>query len=315
MNTTIDSTTHARPAHQAQPERPSHWIVGPGAVGRLLAMHLVRQVPVTLIGRREPPARLTLTTPEGEQIPRALPGATRDTLPPTPPAMIHLTTKAQSAEAAIAALKGRVPATTPLVLWQNGFGVQETLTRSWSGPVLCASTTEGAFVDDTPQRQAVVHAGHGRTVIGHLDGTYPDLAGWLAKTLAAAGLPCQAVDNIRVRLWHKLAVNAAINPLVARFRIRNGQLRDRPFRPMVEALVTELALIMAAEGMPAPTGGWSALVWGVVEATANNRASMLQDVLAGRPTEVDSILGPLQAAARRHAIAIPRLDALWAITP
>jgi len=315
MNKNETARSETTPAQRSPHAQPNHWVVGPGAVGRLLALRLAGQLPVVLIGRREPPGRLTLTTPEGEQIPRALPGATPNALPTMPPTMIHLTTKAQSAEAAIAALKGRVPATTPLVLWQNGFGVQETLTRSWSGPVLCASTTEGAFVDDTPQRQAVVHAGHGRTVIGHLDGTYPDLAGWLAETLAAAGLPCQAVDNIRVRLWHKLAVNAAINPLVARFRIRNGQLRDRPFRPMVEALVTELALIMAAEGMPAPTSCWSALVWGVVEATANNRASMLQDVLAGRPTEVDSILGPLQAAARRHAIAIPRLDALWAITP
>jgi len=315
MNTTTDSTTHARPAHQAQPERPSHWILGPGAVGRLLAMQLAAQVPVTLIGRREPPSRLTLTTPEGEHLARALSGATLETLPATPPAMIHLTTKAHGAEAAIEALTGRVPATTPLVLWQNGFSVQEAMTRSWPGPVLCASTTEGAFVDDTPQRQAVVHAGHGRTVIGHLDGAYPELAESLASTLSAAGLPCQAVDNIRVRLWHKLAVNAAINPLVARFRIRNGQLRDRPFRPMVEALVTELAWIMAAEGIPAPPDGWSALVWSVVAGTANNRASMLQDVLAGRPTEVDAILGPLRAAARRHAIAIPRLDALWAITP
>ncbi|WP_458524747.1 ketopantoate reductase family protein [Onishia taeanensis] len=315
MSLTTNYPAHAPHGHQAPSEPLSQWIVGPGAVGRILAMHLARQVPVTLIGRREPPARLTLTTPEGERERRALPGATLLTLPPTPPAILHLTTKAHGAEAAIAALTGRVPAATPLVLWQNGFGVQETLTRSWPGPVLCASTTEGAFVDDTPEQQAVVHAGHGRTVIGHLDGAYPELAGSLANTFSAAGLACEAVDNIRVRLWHKLAVNAAINPLVARFRIRNGQLRDRPFRLMVEAVISELVTIMAAEGIPTPPDGWLGLVWGVVEATANNRASMLQDVLAGRPTESDAILGPLCAAARRHGIATPALDTLWAATP
>ncbi|WP_192037268.1 2-dehydropantoate 2-reductase [Halomonas sp. YLGW01] len=313
--------TRERPVHDAHHARPSHWIVGPGAVGRLLAMHLARQVPVTLIGRREPPARLTLTTPEDEREIRALPGATLETLPPIPPATIHLTTKAHGAEEAVAALANRLPGETPLVLWQNGFGVQESLTRAWPGPVLCASTTEGAYVDDAPatdgegdhgMRHGVVHAGHGRTVIGHLDGAYRELAEPLAHTLSVAGLPCEAVADIRVRLWHKLAVNAAINPLVARFRIRNGQLRDRPFRPMVEAVIDELVTIMAAEDIPAPPDGWSALVWGVVEATANNRASMLQDVLAGRRTEADAILGPLLHTARRHALPCPHLEALQA---
>ena len=309
------NTNETTPAQRSPHAQPNHWVVGPGAVGRLLALRLAGQLPVVLIGRRQPPGRLTLITPEGEQILRRLPGATPETLPPSPPEMIHLTTKAYSAEVAITALKGRVPTATPLVLWQNGFGVQETLTHSWPGPVLCASTTEGAFVDDTPERNAVVHAGHGRTVIGHLDGAYPELAESLAETLSAAGLACQAVADIRVRLWHKLAVNAAINPLVARFRIRNGQLRDRPFRPMVEALVSELALILAAEGIPAPPNGWSAQVWSVAAATANNRASMLQDVLARRPTEIDAILGPLRLAARRHGIATPSLDDLWDSPP
>ncbi|WP_168016539.1 ketopantoate reductase family protein [Halomonas salinarum] len=314
MSPTTQNTSHQRHAHQQDRPAQGHWILGPGAVGRLLAMRLAGSVPVTLIGRRQPPLRLTLTTPEGEHVTRDLAGATLESLPTTPPTTLHLTTKAYGAEAAIAALAGRLPADTPLVLWQNGFDVQETLTRTWSGPVLCASTTEGAFVDDTPTAaggmdQGIVHAGHGRTVIGHLDGAYPALAVSLADTLSAAGLPCEAVEDIRVRLWHKLVVNAAINPLVARFKIRNGQLRDRPFRPMVEALVAELAAIMAAESIPSPVSGWSARVWGVVENTANNRASMLQDVLAERPTEIDAILGPLMEAARRHGLPVPTLAA------
>ncbi|WP_136254254.1 ketopantoate reductase family protein [Onishia niordana] len=320
MSPITQNPSHQRLAHA--PGRPAHghWILGPGAVGRLLAMRLADSVPVTLIGRRPPPVRLTLTTPEGERETRELPGATLESLPPTPPTMLHLTTKAYGVEAAIAALADRLPAETPLVLWQNGFSVQEALTRTWPGPVLCASTTEGAFVDDTPadagdragdrvgdRDQGIIHAGHGRTVIGHLEGAYPALATTLAGILSAAELPCEAVEDIRVRLWHKLAVNAAINPLVARFRIRNGQLRDRPFQPMVEALVAELAAIMAAENIPSPAGGWSDRVWDVVENTANNRASMLQDVLAGRPTEIDAILGPLIEAARRHGLAVPAL--------
>ncbi|WP_280554384.1 2-dehydropantoate 2-reductase [Halomonas sp. 25-S5] len=286
----------------------THWIVGPGALGRLIAFRLAGHVPVRLVGRRPLPGRQTLVTPEGDTRVQALAMARADALPPEIPAVVHLTTKAHGAEAAHAALAVRLPDGVPLVLWQNGFACQPRLSERHRGPVLCATTTEGAHVQADDR---VTHAGHGHTYLGTLDGTHADLATALARTLTAAGLPAEAVDDIRVRLWRKLAVNAAINPLVARFAIRNGQLRDRPFRPLVERLIAEVAVILAAEGVAPPGGGgqegWRQLVWQVVEATASNRASMLQDVLAGRLTEHEAILAPLLAAAERHGLAAPCL--------
>ncbi|WP_431023615.1 ketopantoate reductase family protein [Halomonas sp. H5] len=279
-------------------------ILGPGALGRLLALRLTLcpagPVPVKLLGRRPLPPRLSLTTPAGETLSRELDSAlSTEADLPGEVAALHLTTKATVAEAALAPVTPHLPPHTPLVLWQNGYDVQPRLHASWPGPVLCASTSEGAYVVE----DGVVHAGRGHTWLGNLDGKHADLAAALADVLSRAGLPTTPVTDIRIRLWHKLAVNAAINPLVARFGIRNGQLRDRPFRPMVEAMIAELAPILAAERIPAPESGWATLVWGVIEGTANNRASMLQDVSAGRPTERDAILGPLLEAARRHGLA------------
>jgi 2-dehydropantoate 2-reductase len=286
---------------------PPHLIVGPGALGRLLALYLAETEPVVLAGRRRLPAEQRLITPDGGQRVQRLRLATTQRLPPLAPAFLHLTTKAYAAEAAYASVAPQLPPDTPLVLWQNGYAVQPALTRRHPGPVLCATTTEGAWLtgDD-----AVVHAGRGLTWIGDLDHRHPALAQALVAALARAGLEAGAVSDIRVRLWHKLAVNAAINPLVARFRIRNGQLRDRPFRPLVDAVIDEVAAIMAAEAVPAPEAGWHELVWRVVAGTADNRASMLQDVLAGRPTEREAILGPLLDAARRHGLSAPRLAEL-----
>ncbi len=157
----------------------------------------------------------------------------------------------------------------------------------------------------------MTHAGHGHTFVGSLAGGQDALAAELADALSSAGLPAEAVDDIRVRLWRKLAVNAAINPLVARAGIRNGELREAPYRDRVEALLAELAPILAAEGIAPPDGegiaGWRRLVWQVVEATAANRASMLQDVQAGRLTEHEAILAPLLVAAERHGLAAPGL--------
>lgn len=286
----------------------SQWIVGPGAMGRLIGLRLSRLTPVTLIGRRRLANEQTLVTPEGAVCTRRLATASLATLPAQPPAMVHLTTKAYAAQAAHTALASSLPTGTPLVLWQNGYAVQPMLTQRHPGPVLCATTTEGAYVeDDASGDSRVIHAGHGETFIGALDGGHAELAGALARWLTANGLPAEPVGDIRVRLWRKLAINAAINPLAAHYRIRNGQLRDRPFRPLVEALIEEIAAIMRCEGIAPPPSGWAALIWRVVEGTATNRASMLQDVLAGRPTERAAILGPLLAAAQRHALAVPRL--------
>ncbi|MGJ7456379.1 ketopantoate reductase family protein [Halomonas sp. RA08-2] len=306
--------------------RDAHWIVGPGALGRLIGLRLATRRPpiaVTLIGRRRLPTEQALVTPRGDTLSVSVATATLDSLPAQPPDVVHLTTKAYAAEAAHAALAPHLPAGTPLVLWQNGFGCQPRLSQRHDGPMLCATTTEGAYLEDMASDSRVVHAGQGETLIGALNNTLMDgrphsitneLANALATTLTAAGLPACVVSDIRQRLWQKLAVNAAINPLVARFRIRNGQLRDRPFRPMVEAIITEVAAILAAQGIAPPAGdgreGWRTLVWRVVEGTADNRASMLQDVLAGRPTEHEAILGPLLAAARAHHLAATRLAEL-----
>ena len=292
--------------------RQTHWIIGPGAIGRLLALRLVQHGQrVMLIGRRPLPGHQTLVTPEGEA--STLEVTTRTGPPQGSPDMVHLTTKAYAAEAAYAALAGHLPAHTPLVLWQNGFFTQPRLSARHPGPVLCATTTEGAYVEADDR---VVHAGHGDTAIGSLDGRHTVLAESLAGLLSDAGLPTQAVPDIRQRLWQKLAVNAAINPLVARYRIRNGELRDARYRKEVEGIIAEVAEVMQAEGIAPPAGtgleGWRALVWKVVEATATNRASMLQDVLASRPTEHEAILGPLVSAATCHGLATPQLETLLA---
>ncbi|GHA89256.1 ketopantoate reductase family protein [Modicisalibacter luteus] len=286
-------------------------ILGPGALGRLLAAHLSGHVPLAVIGRQASEQPFMQSTPEGGSRIRYVPRITVEQAPERP-RMVHLTTKTYAANEALEHLAQRIADDTPIVLWQNGFQIQEPITRRWRGPVLCATTSEGAY---TVGSDSVVHAGHGHTYIGHLDGRYYDLAEHVATTLTVADLSTEPCHDIRRRLWHKLAVNAAINPLVSRYRILNGQLRDRPFRPMVDAIIDDLVTLMAAEGIDAPDIGWPRQVWNVIEATANNRASMLQDVIAGRPTERDAILGPLIDAAKRHRIDTPALTALYQNTP
>ncbi|TVU89445.1 ketopantoate reductase family protein [Vreelandella titanicae] len=293
----------------------THWILGPGAIGRLLAHSLSPIAATTLVGRRNLPVLQRLTTMEGEARVQHLTSFTSIQLAvdaPEPPAFVHIATKAMSAEAALESIADSLPPSTPLVLWQNGFLAQPRITQAWPGPVLCATTTEGAYLtgDD-----GVVHAGRGHTFVGDLHNHHGALAEELAQTLTQAGLAATKVVDIRQRLWQKLAVNAAINPLVALNGVRNGELRGEAYAGRVEAVVKEVAAIMLAEGIAPPNdgngeGAWLALVWQVVENTENNKASMLQDVEAKRPTERGAILGPLIESAQRHGLECEVLQAL-----
>ncbi|MCC5882977.1 MAG: 2-dehydropantoate 2-reductase [Halomonas sp.] len=285
----------------------THLIVGPGALGRLLALHLAGVAPVVLAGRRPLPSEQTLVTPEGTRHSRLLNVTTLSDMPLSSPTYLHLTTKAYDAVAAYESAMARLSDIPTLVLWQNGFLIQPELDRRHPGPVVCATTTEGAWLENDA---GVTHAGRGMTYLGPLTDRAGEDSQAIADLLNRAGLAAEAVADIETRLWHKVAINAAINPLVARFRIRNGQLRDLPFRPMVERIVDEVAEILEKEGISPPPSGWHGLVWQVVKGTANNRASMLQDVLAGRPTEGEAILSPLLAAARRHDLDAPCLRQL-----
>lgn len=293
----------------------THWILGPGAIGRLLAHSLSPLVEVAVIGRRALPARQVQTTPEGEVRVQHLTSLTAEQLvadAPKPPAFVHITTKAMAAEAALSSIASLLPPSTPLVLWQNGFYAQPRIAKTWPGPVLCATTTQGAYLtgDD-----GVVHAGRGPTFVGDLDNQHAGLAESLATLLSEAGFTASAVGDIRSRLWQKLAVNAAINPLVALHGVRNGELRGDVYSGRVVAVVKEVEAILAKEGVTPPNGGegeaaWLTLVWQVVENTANNKASMLQDVEAKRLTERRAILGPLIESAERHGLGCEVLKGL-----
>ncbi|KFF50431.1 hypothetical protein GY26_01700 [Gammaproteobacteria bacterium MFB021] len=286
------------------------WLVlGAGALGQLFAARLAaasNSGQIMLRGRHGAVNQVRLQEIDGRWHALALASLA------VPPALVIVATKAFDAEQALK--QAQLAPDTPLLLLQNGFSVQPRLSREWPGPVLCAATTEAAYRRPLPAT-GVVHAAAGHTWLGDLAGEHRAMAAAVAATLTRAGLAASACDDIDERLWHKLAVNAVINTLTARHRVLNGALAEPPLRAEVAALCAEIAQLMAVAKVSPPAAGWQGWVSAVIEATAGNRSSMLQDVLAGRRTERDAILAPLLALADTHSLAVPGLRACYHATP
>lgn len=138
-----------------------------------------------------------------------------------------------------------------------------------------------------------VHSGFGETWVGRPPGSTLSLEDTQATVAALqqTGLSVKLEDKIEDVLWHKLAVNAAINGLTAIMGCRNGAILDSDHgRSLVKHLCAEAGLVMKASGIPVPDDLLSRVL-NVVRLNANNFSSMHQDMAFGRATEVDYLNG------------------------
>jgi 2-dehydropantoate 2-reductase len=282
-------------------------ILGAGSLGSLWAARLARAgLPVRLILRDA--ARLaayqanggaiTLVEQGGEHR-LSIPGQTVGDREPIRRLLVAC--KAYDAEAAVAALAPRLSPDAQIILLQNGLGSQDAVAAKVPlARCIFASSTEGAFRE---RDWRVVFAGHGYTWLG--DGADPTPPRWLDE-LQASGIPHEWTPDILTRLWRKLALNCAINPLTVLHACRNGGLLEHHCE--VATLCSELSELLQCCGQPAAATDLHSEVQRVIQATAANYSSMYQDVANGRRTEISYLLGHACATAARHHCVVPHLQ-------
>ncbi len=283
-------------------------ILGAGSLGTLWAARLARAgVPVRLILRDD--ARLAsyqaakgLTLVEHGEA-HTFPVIVETPDSPEPIHRLLVACKAYDAQGAVAQLQHRLAPDAELILLQNGLGSQDAVaTQLPQARCIFASSTEGAFRDGDWR---VVFAGHGYTWLG--DAGHPTPPLWL-DDLHAAGIPHEWSTDILTRLWRKLALNCAINPLTVLHQCRNGGLQAHQCE--VATLCAELAELLECCGQPAAAEDLHSEVERVIQATAANYSSMYQDVANARRTEISYLLGYACQAAARHQLSLPHLQQL-----
>lgn len=246
---------------------------------------------------------LCITEPSGEEK-VVRPYVVDDVAVVGPSELVLVFVKSYHTAPVAAALGPLLMAGSAVLTLQNGLGNVEVLAQNVPRRLLLAGTTgQGANVLG-PGR--IHHAGHGETIVGELDGTITERLERVVAVFQAAGLPASASANVQGVIWTKLLVNVAINPLTAILRVRNGRLLEIPETvELMKEAVSEAVLVAERAGVHLSCQDPWAHVEDVTRRTGRNRSSMLQDMEAGRRTEIEVINGAVVREGARLGLSTP----------
>ena len=193
---------------------------------------------------------------------------------------------------------------------QNGLGNYEILRDAVGAERAAVGVMYvGARLDEN----GALHAtGAGRAELGQPTGTASrQKLGSLAECLASGGMTVKVLDDPWPSVWRKVATNAAVNPTTALLGCLNSELLgDVAAGRIADVLAREVARVATAAGVR--IGEDDAVTWWreMAQLTGANRSSMLQDVEAKRPTEVDAICGAVYREGQRRGVDAPLNQAM-----
>jgi 2-dehydropantoate 2-reductase len=290
------------------------WVIGGGVIGSLFAAHLSRVADVTLLCRRREHA--AAVSKHGIRVSGRAdfvgrPRASTDPAGLADAGLAIVATKANDVEAAAAQLEGRLEGGSVMTV-QNGLGAEEVVRGHGSWPQLSAVTFMSGtkladdhveYVLDTP------------TWLAPYEDAPHELAERTASLIVESGLKAEAMPDLEPARWSKLIFNATVNSVAA----LTGLPHDHHFAELeqptdlghlVRGLMDEGKQIAAAAGIALREDPWEMNVL-ATQRGSRHYPSMLEDVEAHRPTEVDFITGALVREAERRGVEAPLMTAVY----
>ena len=279
-------------------------ILGAGAIGSVYGAKLSKFHDVTLIGGAAHVAAIqrnglvmqgnttgTLRLPAFTRVPSIDPGT-----------LILLTTKVNNNVAAVAPIVDMLPSDVTIVCVQNGL-YSENLVKNLVGDralVLRAITQVGGVLVEP----GVVD----NTVAGYTLLEAHDQSPKIAALLTEAGLDGRIIADIKKEGWRKAIFNCVINPTTSLIGSEVGGIVDPQLNGLKQQIIDECLAVAKADGVTFDED-FVALIDRVF-AGARTIASMRQDLMKGRKTEIDHMNGAVSDLGKKYGIATPVNDAL-----
>jgi len=299
-------------------------IVGAGAIGAYIGARMARAGQnVTLFARgrhlaamQERGVRVIGANEEFE----SRPAATGNLESIGPADVVLLAVKAHSLPSLAPRLGPLLHPETVVVSMQNGvpwwYGVP--LERVDPGGVIAAAIdmrrVVGSIVyfsTEIIEPGVIRHIEGNRISIGEPDGSRSERSRRIAEALIAAGLRCPITTHIREEIWVKILGNVAFNPISALTRATLAQMvRDPEVSALVRNIMTEAECVSGRMGMKLPVSIEQRMAG--AEKVGEHKTSMLQDLEAGRPLELEAIVGAVVELGEKLGVAMPHTRTVYA---
>ncbi len=285
-------------------------VLGAGAVGCFYGGMLARAGHrVTLIGR---PAHVQAIESQGLRMqtqdfdervhlaastePAAVAGAD----------LVLLAVKSPDTETAGEQMRAHLKPGALLLCLQNGVDNAERLRGVLPGASVAAAVVYVATEMAGPGH--LRHHGRGELVIEPAGRSAE-----VAQAFAAAGVPTEISDNVRGALWAKLILNCAYNALSGLGRLPYGELVRQPgVQDVMRDVVAECRAVAQADGVTLP-GDIDAMVRRIAETMPTQHSSTAQDLMRGKPTEIDFLNGHVVRRGEALGLPTPANRVLWTL--
>lgn len=302
-------------------------VIGAGAIGGFLGARLARTgEDVILIARGPHLAAMrsrgvTVRTADGEFT--AHPECTDDVSAIGRAGVVFLTLKAHAITAVAPAIGAALADGATLVTAQNGipwwYFEDRHLESVDPGGVIALAIPYGKVIGSVvyPATRVVEpgvieHLEGNRFSVGEPAGMRSDRVAAISAMLVKAGFKAPVQARIRSEIWLKLLGNATLNPVSALTRASVGDILSTPFtRDLVRTLMEEVTAVANALDIEVPLTIERRMDGAA--STGGHKTSMLQDLEAGRPLEIDALVGAVVELADGSGVPVPALKVVYGL--
>lgn len=166
------------------------------------------------------------------------------------------------------------------------------------------------FSTEITEPGVVQHTEGNRISIGEPDGTRSDRCRRIAEALIASGLRCPVTVHMRQEIWVKILGNASLNPVSALTRATLAQMvRDPGVSLVIRNIMEEVEAVSHKLSMELPVSIEQRLAG--AEKVGEHKTSMLQDLEAGRPMELEALVGSVVELGERVGVPMPHTRTIY----